>query len=187
MAGGAGQVLHLLMLVVWVPALLAWWPLDRAWREQGGSARLALVGGIVGLSYFAGLVHVVALPAHARESALFGAFFAVAAAAQLGYAVVLARHPSRRVLEVGALGQLALVVLWALTRTVGLPVGPERWHAEPVAFLDLSCVLSEAAAVLLSLWLLGRAVEEPDRLPRSSRAWGQGAAPARSGPVRRRG
>lgn len=165
MAGSDSQFLHVLMLVVWLPALLAWSALDRTRRREGGGVRLATVSAVVGLTYFAGLVHLVALPAHARESALFGAFFAVVASAQLVYAVVLARRPVRRVVEAGVLGQLALVVVWALTRTVGLPIGPAPWQAEPVGFLDLSCALSEAAAVALSLWLLGGEVfERRDRL-----------------------
>lgn len=154
MAGADAQLLHALMLVVWVPALLAWRALDRAWARN--EPALLAVTGVVTATYVAGLAHVVALPEHARESPLYGAFFAAAALAQHVYVVVLSRHPTHRLLEWGVLVQLGLVVVWAASRTVGMPVGPAAGQPEPVAFLDLACVTCEVAAVLLSLHLLSR-------------------------------
>ena len=52
---------------------------------------------------------------------------------------------------------VATLSLWALSRTVGLPVGPDAGVAEPVAQLDLAVALLEiltivAVPVLLGAW-----------------------------------
>jgi hypothetical protein len=44
----------------------------------------------------------------------------------------------------------AIILLWATTRTVGLPVGPQPWTAEPFGTADvLSAALETVVVVLL--------------------------------------
>jgi hypothetical protein len=65
-------------------------------------------------------VHAAVGPDHFRERFLFGMFFAVAALAQITWSVVVAFRPDRRLLQLAVVGNLAVVALWAVTRTTGL-------------------------------------------------------------------
>jgi hypothetical protein len=69
---------------------------------------------------------------------------------------VIAYRPNRTLLLVGAVGNAATIVLWTLTRTVGLPVGPQPWHPEAIGPLDLISTLLELAIVLCAATLLAR-------------------------------
>ena len=103
-----------------------------------------------GLSWGAGLIHVVAAFEHVEEYALFAAFFAVLAPAQFAWGVLVYRRPERRLLVAGAIGSLLVVAVWAVSRTVGLPIGPGQ--PEAVGAIDALCSLDEtllAALVLL--------------------------------------
>lgn len=90
--------------------------------------------------------HVAMGPPHFRENLLFGAFFAATALLQLLWAGMLAVHRTRALLVLGALGNLAVLGLWALTRTVGLPFGLLP-HPEAVGPWDLACGAWELAVV----------------------------------------
>jgi hypothetical protein len=99
----------------------------------------------------AGLVHLAVVDEHLGEWWLYGAFFAVLGAAQLGWAVAalaLDRPPLLRTVVVGSVG---VVALWVVTRTVGLPFGPEPWDAEAAGRADVLCTLLEVAVAALLL------------------------------------
>ena len=83
---------------------------------------LALPLALVSSAAAAG-IHAAVGPTHFEEGLLIGSFFAVAALAQLGWAAAVLVAPSRRLLLIGAVGNLAIVALWLATRTVGLPFG----------------------------------------------------------------
>ncbi|MEO9322648.1 hypothetical protein ABFT23_04105 [Nocardioides sp. C4-1] len=91
-------------------------------------------------------IHAAVAPAHLAESPVTGAFFLAVAAGQLAWALAAAGHPTRVLLHAGIALQLALVALWAVTRTVGLPFGllPEP---HPVGGWDLACVAWQLVAV----------------------------------------
>ena len=72
----------------------------------------------------AGLVHLAVVQEHFHESALFGIFFVVSGVLQIGWAVVALARDRMPLPRLAAATQLAMVALWAVTRTVGLPVGP---------------------------------------------------------------
>jgi putative NADH-flavin reductase len=65
-------------------------------------------------------------------------------------------RPSRRLLVVGAVGNLAIVALWGVTRTVGIPIGPTPWRPEAVGTADALAVQLELALALGATWLLAR-------------------------------
>jgi hypothetical protein len=100
--------------------------------------RLAALG-LVG----AALVHAVVAPEHFAEAISFGLFFSISAVAQLVFAAFIIAAPSRPLLQAALARSLASVALWALTRTVGLPFGPEPGEAEAVAPLDLAACAGE--------------------------------------------
>jgi hypothetical protein len=112
----------------------------------------------------AGLVHLAVTREHLAEWWVYGVFFAVVGAAQVAWAVAAlgaSGHPPLR--RPVAVGNAALVLLWLLTRTSGLPVGPERWSAEAFGRPDVLCVVLELAAVGVLL-LLHRVWRDAGRL-----------------------
>jgi hypothetical protein len=56
----------------------------------------------------------------------------------------------------GALGNAAIVALWAVDRLWGLPLGPEHWKPEPVAFADSAASAFEVLVVAVCIALLVR-------------------------------
>ena len=110
--------------------------------EHGVVARVAAAALTAG----AGAIHLAVVPDHLREYLLFGIFFAVVGAVQLGAAVALLR-PTRRLAVGVATGQALLVALWLVSRTTGLPIGPQPWTPEEIGVADVACVGLELLAV----------------------------------------
>ena len=104
------------------------------------------------LSLVAGFIHAIVSPDHFAEWWGYGLFFVVAAFAQVAYGAIplfrrmvedvgiLEGWPAGRVrafLWAGILGNVAIIALWLVTRTVGIPFfGPEAGTVEPIRFLD---------------------------------------------------
>ena len=118
------------------------------------------------LSLLAALIHLWVMPEHFEEWWGYGAFFLVAAAAQVLYAPLLLAWPTRVVLLGGIVGNLAIVALYLLTRTVGIPLfGPGVGEVEGVGFIDLCATTSEVGiAVALGAALLRKAAPERRRM-----------------------
>jgi hypothetical protein len=98
--------------------------------------------------------HAAVGPAHFHEFTAFGVFFVVASVLQAAWTLLVIRRVDRLLLAIGAAGNAAALVLWALTRTVGLPLGPETWHPEAVAAPDVFASLLELTVVVGATWLL---------------------------------
>lgn len=123
------------------------------------------------LSFAAGSIHVMAGPAHLREWWLYGLFFYGAATAQVGYGLVLATRGIEgwggweavraKVAVAGIVGNLAIIALWAVSRTVGVPVGPEAFEPEGIGLLDLASKAVEVVLVLVLARLWWRARRSP--------------------------
>jgi hypothetical protein len=65
------------------------------------------------------------------------------------YVPLLLRWPNRTVLLLGIAGNLAIVLLYLLTRTVGIPLfGPEAGEVEEVGFVDACATTSELGIVV---------------------------------------
>ena len=113
----------------------------------------------VGLSAGAGIIHWTVTPEHFAHWWGYGLFFLVAGAAQVAYAVWLASNePSRRWLIVGLLGNGLIIVLYLITRTVGIPfLGPSAGEIEPVGRVDVISKATELALMAcLALMLRAR-------------------------------
>jgi hypothetical protein len=66
-------------------------------------------------------------------------------------------RPVRGVLLAGAIVNLGVAAAWALSRTLGMPVGPEPWTPEAVGVADVTATLFELAIAGGSLLLLASA------------------------------
>ena len=96
------------------------------------------------------LIHAAMIAEHFEEYWLFGIFFAIAAVGQaLWMAQVYSDRLNPRLLLAGAAGNAALIVVWALSRTVGMPLGPDAWQAEAVSAVDVLSTVDELFAVIL--------------------------------------
>lgn len=109
------------------------------------------------LTLVSSLIHAAQIPAHLEQYWLFGALFAVASCLQALWAAFVWREPlHRRALIAGAVLNAVLVAVWAVSRTTGLPIGPDAWRPEAVGVADVISKLDELAAVILSLAVLRR-------------------------------
>jgi hypothetical protein len=114
------------------------------------------------LAFAAGL-HLAVLPSHLEEGLVVGAFFLLVAIGQLAAAALVHRGANGRARAVIAAGNLGVVAVWAVSRTVGLSLGGHGGAPEPIALLDALSVVGQLAAVVgLSL----RAMPRPARSPR---------------------
>jgi hypothetical protein len=124
-------------------------------REETDHAverRPALLVAVVGSLIAAG-VHVAVCPEHFREALRFGIFFVLISLFQTAWSVAVVRRPTRLLFLVGAVVNAGVVVLWAITRTVGLPFGLSE--VESVGVVDLVATLAEVATVIGCVACLG--------------------------------
>ena len=108
------------------------------------------------LSAGAATIHFAVAPEHFREDFRFGLFFVVAATLQLGWGAAILARDSRALYIGGGIGNAFVLGVWALSRTTGLPVGPEVWTPEPIGLLDGIATAYEAVLVAGSLYSLAR-------------------------------
>jgi hypothetical protein len=114
-------------------------------REVGtgpATIRPYLLGGLAALSVGAAAIHFAVVFEHFAEYVLYGVFFLVISWAQLIWPAVLLWRPSRLWLWLGLAGNAVIIGVYAASRTVGLPFGPDLHSPESVGALDvMSCVL----------------------------------------------
>lgn len=127
-------------------------------------------------------VHAAVGPVHFREGLALGMFFVVAALAQIGWSFAMVIRPSHTLLVAAVAGNSAVLLLWVVTRTIGLPgflPGPEA-----VGLWDVCSGLWEVAVVLAAARILLTDSDDDLRLPAWSdwgpraRLWALGSAAA---------
>ena len=115
------------------------------------------------LSVVAALVHASVVREHFDEWCGYGVFFVVVTLAQVLYAPLLIFRPYRWVLFAGIVGNLAVIGLWVVTRTEGIPLfGPEAGEVEAVGTPDVISKLAELLLVVVLGALLAHA-EDAER------------------------
>jgi uncharacterized membrane protein YsdA (DUF1294 family) len=107
------------------------------------------------LSIGAGVIHAAVVPEHLAEQWTFGVFFILVAVFQFAWAIVVVLKPSAIVFTTGALANGAILAVWALSRTIGLPIGPQAWVPEPVSTADVTATLMELLLVVSVLLASG--------------------------------
>ena len=77
-----------------------------------------------GLSLLAGAIHLYFTPEHLQEWWVFGSFFVAVTVGQVVLAELVVLRPSTRTLLAGIWGNVAVIGVYLVSRTVGLPIGP---------------------------------------------------------------
>lgn len=103
------------------------------------------------LSGLAAGIHAAVVSEHLEEDWLFGAFFVVLTVFQAGWALAIVRRPTPGTALVGAVASAVVLVLWVLSRTTGMPIGPHPWIPEAVGPLDVASGIAEVGIVALAL------------------------------------
>jgi hypothetical protein len=118
---------------------------------------------IAGFSLVAALIHLWVIPEHFEEWWGYGLFFLIATIAQALYAVILLRWPSQKLVIAGIVGNSAIILLYLVTRTIGIPFfGPEAGEIEEVSLLDVGATVVEALLVVALGVLLLRQLSRQD-------------------------
>lgn len=168
---------HVLAGALPVVAVLALWsalvaeerrdPTDARPESDPERERWAeLLVAVAVLDLASAVIHAAVTGEHFNESGLFGAFFLVAAAAQLAAAVwLVARRSQAAIVAIGAVN-LGLVIIWVISRTVGVPVGPDPGVPEAIGAPDALSTAYEALIAVAAVAALARApnLERPMRL-----------------------
>ena len=125
-----------------------------AWRPRASvvivTAALCTAG--------AAAIHFAVTNEHFREWWGFGLFFLCAAWAQLVWAAAVVRVRSHPLLVVGLVGNLGVVLLWLVTRTAGLPFGPDPGEVEAFGWADGISSAFEVWAACCCAFVLARPV-----------------------------
>lgn len=115
------------------------------------------VHAAVMLSWWAGLIHAVAIQEHLRVWWGYGAFFIGTALFQICYGVILLRWRPRWLLLAGFGANLLVIALYVVTRTAGIPwLGPHAGLQEQPAVLDMAATAAELALIVVLVVLLDR-------------------------------
>jgi hypothetical protein len=102
-------------------------------------------GLAVGSSVAAAGAHAAVFPHHLEEAWFVGLFFLVVTLAQAAWACLVTLDATdNRVLVAGIAGSAGLIALWAVSRTLGLPLGLGR---EPVGGWDIACAVWELVVI----------------------------------------
>jgi hypothetical protein len=132
-------------------------PAEAAALERRGSHAAGMAVYLAAaLSLAAALIHLWVVPEHLREWWGHGAFFLALALAQGLGAALLLRWPDEQPLFLaGIFGNLAVIALYVVSRTAGVPFGPHAGMAEEMAgVLGLGATAAELGIVVALVTLL---------------------------------
>jgi hypothetical protein len=90
------------------------------------------------------------MPEHFEMWVGYGMFFLVVTVCQVLLPLVLLgfRPVPRTVLWAGILGNAAIIVMWLISRTSGLPYGPMIGEVEEIGVLDLTSKIAELGVIV---------------------------------------
>ncbi len=139
------------------------------WPPGDGDVRVAIRAPAAVLSLGAAAIHFSVIGEHLHEFPLYGILFVLVAWFQAWWAVQYVARPSTRLEVLAITVDLGVVIVWAWSRTIGLPVAPAPGGAEAVGTADVIATVFELAlvAVLAEVVRLG--------------AWERAGRPARIG------
>ena len=104
---------------------------------------------------------------------LAGLFFVLVATLQLAWGAAILVGGSKRLYAGGAVGNALVLGIWALSRTTGLPFGPDPGIPEPIGLMDGLATVYEAVVVGGSLHACSAAgFASPGRSTAVTPGWG---------------
>jgi hypothetical protein len=112
------------------------------------AARLAALA-----SLGASVIHFAVAPVHWTDWAPAGLVLFAVALFRLVWAWAILTRPTTPLVALGVVGNVATIAVWAVTRTLGSPVGPHSGVPEVVQAGDLCAVLLEIYVVLAASWM----------------------------------
>jgi hypothetical protein len=146
-------------------------------RRDSSGAR-GLPGGIVVARWWAafaslgaGLIHLAVVSEHVAEWWLYGAFFLALGVVQIAWAVHTMEGDALPVPRLFATVNAAVIGLWFVSRTIGLPVGPEPWEAEAVGRADVVASALEAVVVVFLVLAVRRHQVQESRALTKPQRW----------------
>ena len=120
-------------------------------RPERGTNRLT--GETILLSLL-GLIcagtHAYVCPEHFHEWIVYGIFFMIASILQAAWSVLVLVRPTRRLILAGAVGNAAVVITFAISRTVGIPFGPDAFKPETFDALSATVTACETALIAIA-------------------------------------
>ncbi len=114
-----------------------------------------------GLAMGAGLVHALAGEGHFQEWWGYGLFFLAVSICQFVGGAALLFWNARGLYWTGIAGTAMVLTVWALSRTIGIHLGPDGAGPEAIGWLDGISVALEAGLI----WFLVRLLRHPGPAP----------------------
>jgi hypothetical protein len=118
-------------------------------RTVAMSATLAAVAATLSLGSAA--IHFAVIKEHLEFDLAFGLFFIALGWFQVVWAQVYLLRPSAVLARIAAGVNLLVVAIWVISRTTGLPFGPQPWVPEAIGTLDVFASAFEVALVAVLL------------------------------------
>jgi hypothetical protein len=118
-------------------------------RTVAMSATLAAVAATLSLG--AAAIHFAVIKEHLEFDLGFGLFFIALGWFQVVWAQLYLLRPSALLARVAAAANLVVIGVWVVSRTTGLPFGPQPWVPEAVGTLDVFASAFELALVAVLL------------------------------------
>ena len=103
------------------------------------------------LSLTAGAIHFGYAPHHLADDWAHGWFFMVIAAYQCLFAVLIVARPRRWVWASAIVVNTGIIATWLVSRTVGLPFGPEALRSESFSTPDIVSSVIEGVIIALAI------------------------------------
>src|SRR5215212_10471169 len=130
--------------------------MDMTSQPQTSEGAQPVYLGLAAMSLAAAGIHFAVMGEHFKEYAAFGIFFSVVAWYQALWAVGIAVRPAKWLLITGLVGNALVAVVWVVSRTAGLPIGPDAGVAEPTGGIDVLSTVLEVLIAVGCAMLLGR-------------------------------
>ena len=113
-------------------------------REAFGGLALRIAGAMFMVG--PAVIHFAVAPDQLLVYPLYGILFVLLGLIQIGLAIGIVVRPSPTLLLGGTGLSLAVIAVWLLSRTTGLPIAPVPWRPEAVGLPDLMATYMEWAA-----------------------------------------
>ena len=124
-------------------------PTDAGWMR-----RVQVAGT---LSVIAGLAHLWETPEHSGVWWGYTAFFLGCGLAQTVYGLLLPLWPRPLLMIAAIWGNVAVIVVYVVTRTAGIPIGPHKGVMQDAGAFDMATTAIELGLVFVLVSLLNNA------------------------------